>query len=82
ELNGDGEGASGIVRQRCGANALTVIDNAKKSLDSVKSSLPAGTEIVPVYDRSTLIEAAIETLKGTLVEESIVVALVTIAFLL
>ncbi|MDX3911855.1 MAG: efflux RND transporter permease subunit, partial [Sphingobium sp.] len=82
ELNGEGEVASGIVLQRFGANALTVIDNAKKSLDSVKSSLPPGTEIVPVYDRSTLIEAAIETLKGTLVEESIVVALVTIAFLL
>lgn len=82
ELNGEGEVASGIVLQRFGANALTVIDNAKKSLDSIKSSLPAGTEIVPVYDRSTLIEAAIETLKGTLVEESIVVALVTIAFLL
>ncbi|NTG16345.1 efflux RND transporter permease subunit [Agrobacterium rhizogenes] len=82
ELNGEGEVASGIVLQRFGANALTVIDNAKKSLDSIKSSLPPGTEIVPVYDRSTLIEAAIETLKGTLVEESIVVALVTIAFLL
>ncbi|MGO4568270.1 efflux RND transporter permease subunit [Rhizobium sp. 2YAF20] len=82
ELNGEGEVASGIVLQRFGANALTVIDNAKKSLESIKSSLPAGTEIVPVYDRSTLIEAAIETLKGTLVEESIVVALVTIAFLL
>ncbi|MBY3117328.1 efflux RND transporter permease subunit [Rhizobium laguerreae] len=82
ELNGEGEVASGIVLQRFGANALTVIDNAKKSLDSVKGGLPAGTEIVPVYDRSTLIEAAIETLKGTLIEESIVVALVTVAFLL
>ncbi|GAA3096611.1 CusA/CzcA family heavy metal efflux RND transporter [Rhizobium viscosum] len=82
ELNGEGEVAGGIVLQRFGANALTVIDNAKKSMESIKASLPAGTEIVPVYDRSTLIEAAIETLKGTLVEESIVVALVTIAFLL
>ncbi|MBY5817660.1 efflux RND transporter permease subunit [Rhizobium leguminosarum] len=82
ELNGEGEVASGIVLQRFGANALTVIDNAKKSLDSVKGVLPAGTEIIPVYDRSTLIESAIETLKGTLIEESIVVALVTIAFLL
>ncbi|QRM45146.1 CusA/CzcA family heavy metal efflux RND transporter [Rhizobium sp. BG4] len=82
ELNGEGEVASGIVLQRFGANALTVIDNAKRSLEGLKGSLPAGTEIVPVYDRSTLIEAAIETLKGTLVEESIVVALVTIAFLL
>ncbi|OWK24022.1 hypothetical protein AJ87_27080 [Rhizobium yanglingense] len=82
ELNGEGEVASGIVLQRFGANALTVIDNAKKSLTSVQSSLPAGTEIVPVYDRSTLIESAIETLKGTLIEESLVVALVTVAFLL
>ncbi|MBY5714904.1 efflux RND transporter permease subunit [Rhizobium leguminosarum] len=82
ELNGEGEVASGIVLQRFGANALTVIDNAKKSLASVQSSLPPGTEIVAVYDRSTLIESAIETLKGTLIEESIVVALVTVAFLL
>ncbi|SCW87856.1 Cu(I)/Ag(I) efflux system membrane protein CusA/SilA [Rhizobium mongolense subsp. loessense] len=82
ELNGEGEVASGIVLQRFGANALTVIDNAKKSLTSVQSSLPGGTEIVPVYDRSTLIESAIETLKSTLIEESLVVALVTVAFLL
>jgi Cu(I)/Ag(I) efflux system membrane protein CusA/SilA len=82
ELNGEGEVVSGIVLQRDGANALTVIDSAKKSLATVQNSLPAGTEIVPVYDRSQLIEAAIETLKVTLIEESIVVALVTIAFLL
>ncbi|NTF22725.1 efflux RND transporter permease subunit [Agrobacterium rubi] len=82
ELNGEGEVASGIVLQRDGANALTVIENAKESLAAVQNSLPAGTEIKPVYDRSTLIEAAIETLKATLIEESIVVALVTIAFLL
>ncbi|AGB73950.1 MULTISPECIES: efflux RND transporter permease subunit [Rhizobium] len=82
ELNGEGEVAGGIVLQRFGANALDVIANAKKSMDQIKGSLPPGTDIVPVYDRSTLIEAAIETLKGTLVEESIVVALVTIAFLL
>ncbi|MFK0166563.1 efflux RND transporter permease subunit [Rhizobium sp. NPDC090279] len=82
ELNGEGEVAGGIVLQRFGANALTVIDNVKKSMNDIKGSLPPGTEIVPVYDRSTLIEAAIETLKGTLVEETIVVALVTIAFLL
>ena len=82
ELNGEGEVVSGIVLQRDGANALTVIDSAKKSLATVQNSLPAGTEIVPVYDRSQLIEAAIETLKVTLIEESIVVALVTIAFML
>lgn len=82
ELNGEGEVASGIVLQRVGANALTVIENAKESLAAIQNSLPAGTEILPVYDRSKLIEAAIETLKATLIEESIVVALVTIAFLL
>ncbi|WP_430242675.1 efflux RND transporter permease subunit [Neorhizobium sp. DAR64861/K0K2] len=82
ELNGDGEVASGIVLQRFGSNALTVIDGVKESLASISKTLPEGTEIVPVYDRSQLIEAAIETLKGTLIEESIVVALVTVAFLL
>ncbi|MBL8580444.1 MAG: efflux RND transporter permease subunit [Mesorhizobium sp.] len=82
ELNGEGEVASGIVLQRVGANALTVIENAKQSLAEIERSLPGGAEIVPVYDRSELINAAIETLKSTLVEESIVVALVTIVFLL
>ncbi|MCF6111020.1 efflux RND transporter permease subunit [Mesorhizobium muleiense] len=82
ELNGEGEVASGIVLQRVGANALTVIDNAKEKLAEIGRSLPEDTEIVPVYDRSKLIDAAIETLKSTLVEESIVVALVTIVFLL
>ncbi|KKX29425.1 CusA/CzcA family heavy metal efflux RND transporter [Rhizobium sp. LC145] len=82
ELNGEGEVASGIVLQRFGSNALTVIDGVKKNLEAVAKSLPSGTEIVPVYDRSELINAAIETLKGTLIEESIVVALVTIVFLL
>ncbi|KSV92954.1 efflux RND transporter permease subunit [Sinorhizobium sp. GL28] len=82
ELNGEGEVASGIVLQRFGANALTVIDNVKQRLTDIAGSLPKGAEIVPVYDRSHLIEAAIETLKGTLVEESIIVALVCVVFLL
>ncbi|MCR5860524.1 efflux RND transporter permease subunit [Mesorhizobium sp. J428] len=82
ELNGEGEVASGIVLQRFGANALTVIDNVKLRLADIAGSLPKGAEIVPVYDRSHLIEAAIETLKGTLVEESIIVALVCVVFLL
>lgn len=82
ELNGEGEVASGIVLQRAGENALSVIDSVKKSLAEIKGSLPDGTEIVAVYDRSELIKAAIETLKTTLIEESIVVALVTVAFLL
>lgn len=82
ELNGEGEVASGIVLQRFGENALSVIDNAKKNLEIAEQSLPGDAKIVPVYDRSRLIEAAIETLKSTLVEESIVVALVTVVFLL
>jgi Cu(I)/Ag(I) efflux system membrane protein CusA/SilA len=82
ELNGQGEVASGIVLQRFGANALNVIENVKKRLAEIAPSLPKGTEIVPVYDRSKLIEAAIETLKSTLLEESVIVALVCIVFLL
>ena len=82
ELNGDGEVASAIALQRYGANALTVIDNVKARLSEVASSLPKGVEIIPVYDRSELIKAAIETLKSTLMEESIIVALVCVVFLL
>ena len=82
ELNGEGEVAGGIVLQRFGANALNVIESAKQRLAEVATSLPAGTEIVPVYDRSQLIDAAIETLKSTLVEESLIVALVCVVFLL
>ncbi|GLI95134.1 efflux RND transporter permease subunit [Methylocystis echinoides] len=82
ELNGEGEVASGIAIQRYGANALTVIDNIKAALAQMAPALPKGVDIVPVYDRSQLIHAAIETLKGTLVEESVIVALVCIVFLL
>ncbi len=82
ELNGEGEVASGIVLQRFGANALSVIENVKARLVDIGSSLPKGAEIVPVYDRSGLIDRAIETLKGTLIEESIIVALVCVVFLL
>jgi Cu(I)/Ag(I) efflux system membrane protein CusA/SilA len=82
ELNGEGEVAGGIVLQRFGLNALDVIENVKKRFKEIASSLPKSVEIVAVYDRSNLINAAIETLKHTLVEESIVVALVCIVFLL
>ena len=82
ELNGEGEVVSGIAVQRYGQNALTVIDNVKARLAEIKSSLPSGTEIIPVYDRSELIHRAIETLKATLIEESIIVAIVCIVFLL
>jgi Cu(I)/Ag(I) efflux system membrane protein CusA/SilA len=82
ELNGEGEVASGIALQRFGQNALDVIDNVKARFAEMASSLPKGVEIVAVYDRSNLIHDAIETLKKTLTEESIVVALVCIVFLL
>ena len=82
ELNGEGEAVSGIAVQRYGQNALDVIDNVKSQLEAIKSSLPDGTDIIPVYDRSELIHRAIQTLKITLIEESIIVALVCVVFLL
>lgn len=82
ELNGEGEVASGIAVQRYGQNALSVIDNVKARLAEIKPSLPEGTQIVPVYDRSELIYRAIATLRTTLIEESAIVALVCIVFLL
>jgi copper/silver efflux system protein len=82
ELNGEGEVASGIALQRFGANALNVIANIKARLAEIAPSLPTGVSILPVYDRSDLIYRAIETLRRTLIEESVVVALVCIAFLL
>ncbi len=82
ELNGEGEVASGIVLQRFGANALDVIDNVKKRIAEIAVSLPRGVDIVSVYDRSTIIHAAIETLRHTLLEESVIVALVCVIFLM
>ena len=82
ELNGENEVASGIVLQRFGVNALNVIENVKKRFSEIATSLPKSVEIVPVYDRSNLIYAAIDTLKHTLLEESIVVAVVCVLFLL
>ena len=82
ELNGEGEVASGIALQRFGLNALDVIDNVKKRISELAASLPAGADIIPVYDRSNLIYAAIDTLQHTLLEESAIVALVCIVFLL
>jgi Cu(I)/Ag(I) efflux system membrane protein CusA/SilA len=82
ELNGEGEVASGIVVQRYGADALNVIRAVKARIAEIAASLPAGVEILPVYDRSQLIERAIATLNGTLLEESIIVALVCFLFLM
>src|SRR5581483_9067765 len=82
ELNGEGEVVSGIVLQRFGENALTVIQNVKDRLADMAASLPSGVTIKSVYDRSDLINRAIETLKRTLIEESFIVAFVCILFLL
>ena len=82
ELNGEGEVVTGIVLQRFGENALSVIKNVKERLAEIAPSLPQGVTIDAVYDRSDLIYRAIDTLKRTLIEESIIVALVCVVFLL
>ena len=81
ELNGEGEVAAGVVIMRFGENALEVIHNVKAKLKELEAGLPEGVEIVTVYDRSSLIERAVDNLTGKLIEESIVVALVCILFL-
>jgi Cu(I)/Ag(I) efflux system membrane protein CusA/SilA len=81
ELDGKGEVVGGIVVMRFGENALSTIENVKAKLTELQAGLPEGVKIVPVYDRSGLIERAVDTLKEKLIEESIVVALVTILFL-
>ncbi len=82
ELNGEGETVGGIIVVRYGANAYDVIQKVKDKLAELKRGLPEDVEIVTAYDRSALIERSIETLKEKLIEESIVVALVCIVFLL
>jgi len=82
ELNGEGESVGGIVVMRTGKNALQTIDAVKAKLESLKPGLPEGVEVVEVYDRSTLINNAIDNLSFKLLEEFIVVALVCLVFLL
>ncbi|MFL5252466.1 MAG: efflux RND transporter permease subunit [Rhodopila sp.] len=82
ELNGEGEVVSGIALQRAGQNALSVIDSVKQRLKEVAGSLPQGVSVQAVYDRSALIVRAIDTLKHTLLEESLIVAAVCVVFLL
>jgi Cu(I)/Ag(I) efflux system membrane protein CusA/SilA len=82
ELNGEGEVVSGIAIARHGQNALEVIHNLKTRIAEIAPGLPAGVTVETVYDRSELIHRAIETLKRTLLEESLIVALVCIVFLL
>ncbi|MDP2240742.1 MAG: CusA/CzcA family heavy metal efflux RND transporter [Burkholderiales bacterium] len=82
ELNGEGEVVAGIAMARYGQNALEVIDNIKAKIAEIGPGLPPGVSIEAVYDRSELIHRAINNLKVTLIEESLIVALVCIVFLL
>jgi Cu(I)/Ag(I) efflux system membrane protein CusA/SilA len=82
ELNGEGEAVGGIVVMRFGENALEVINGVKAKLSEIESGLPPGVKIRAVYDRSALIYDAIDTLKTKLVEESILVSIVCVIFLL
>ncbi|HNM44477.1 CusA/CzcA family heavy metal efflux RND transporter, partial [Plasticicumulans sp.] len=81
ELDGEGEAVGGIVVARSGANTLDVIDAVRAKLAELASGLPEGVRIEAVYDRSALIQRAIDTLRHTLIEESLVVGLVCIVFL-
>jgi Cu(I)/Ag(I) efflux system membrane protein CusA/SilA len=82
ELNGEGEAVGGFVIMRPGANAHTVIQSVKERLEFIKQGLPAGVELVTVYDRSKLIEGSVDYLRNKLLEESLMVALITFIFLL
>ena len=81
ELNGEGEVTGGIVIMRYGENAQKTIELVKAKLESLKKGLPEGVEIIPVYDRSNLINNAVDNLTSKLIEELIVVALVCVVFL-
>ncbi len=82
ELNGEGEVVGGIVVMRYGENAQKTIAGVKAKLQSLKKGLPDGVEIITTYDRSSLIERAVDNLYRKLIEEFIVVALICAAFLL
>jgi Cu(I)/Ag(I) efflux system membrane protein CusA/SilA len=81
DLDGEGEVTGGIIVMRYGENALTTIAAVKKKLEELKAGLPEGVEIVETYDRSALIQRAVNNLKEKLIEEFIVVALVCLVFL-
>ena len=81
ELDGEGEVVGAIVIMRYGENARKVIERVRTKLDEMKASLPPGVEIVTTYDRAELIDRAVETLKGTLIEELIIVSIVIMIFL-
>lgn len=81
ELDGEGEVAGGVIVMRSGKNARLTIEAVKAKLEALKPGLPPGVEIVPTYDRSLLIDRAVENLRSKLIEEFVVVALVCAVFL-
>jgi copper/silver efflux system protein len=81
ELDGQGEVVGGVVIMRYGENALEVIHRVRAKIEELRPSLPEGVEIVTTYDRAELIERSIETLKDTLIEELLIVAIVIMIFL-
>jgi Cu(I)/Ag(I) efflux system membrane protein CusA/SilA len=82
ERNGQGEAVGGVVVMRVGANALDVVNRVKAKLAELAPSLPPGVRVVPTYDRTDLIHRSIATLFRTLIEESLIVGLVCVLFLL
>jgi Cu(I)/Ag(I) efflux system membrane protein CusA/SilA len=82
DLDGEGEVAGGVVIMRYGENALATIKAVREKLESLKSGLPDGVEIVPVYDRGDLIERAVKSLNTSLFQELVIVSLVVLIFLL
>ncbi|MGH0032092.1 MAG: efflux RND transporter permease subunit [Myxococcota bacterium] len=82
DLDGEGEAAAGIVVMRFGENALETIERVKVKLAELEDSLPAGVEIVPVYDRAPLIERAVGNLRSKLLQQGLIVAAVCFVFLL
>ena len=82
ELNGEGEVVAGIAIARYGQNALDVIHNLKLKVEEIKSGLPEGVSLEAVYDRSDLIHRAIKNLRNTLIEESVIVAVICVIFLM
>jgi Cu(I)/Ag(I) efflux system membrane protein CusA/SilA len=81
ELNGEGEAVGGVIIMRWGENALSTIERVTEKLETLKAGLPEGVEIVTTYDRSGLIERAVDNLRGKLIEEFLIVALVCALFL-
>jgi Cu(I)/Ag(I) efflux system membrane protein CusA/SilA len=81
DLNGEGDAVSGIVVMRQKENALNVISRVKSRLEEIKKGLPAGVELITVYDRSELIKSSISTVSNKLIEEMIIVSLVILIFL-